>query len=300
MKGHRRVRRANDSLDLLLDTICNAFGGIVLIALLISLVTQQIKIEEADHASDVENQILEREIARYSAQIRAAQAFLKDQDKNTSLAESVPEHDDGIREARDAIESAKKKMEATGYPPLDAAQAAQERRQIDAELAAAEVRGEALEDQKAALELRWTDLQKAIVESSQTLRLPKEQESRKGALWFILTQNEVFPRTVLVGGELDNNRGAFEGVWNSGEDELRPVPSKGLRPADVASEMGNLLRKMHEEDLYAAILLKEDSVPAFIALKEALVANGVSFGWKFHAGGIYAFTLEGGSRPPQL
>ena len=107
MKGHRRVRRANDSLDLLLDTICNAFGGIVLIALLISLVTQQIKIEEADHASDVENQILEREIARYSAQIAAAQAFLKDQDKNTSLAESVPEHDDGIREARDAIESAK-------------------------------------------------------------------------------------------------------------------------------------------------------------------------------------------------
>lgn len=64
--------------------------------------------------------------------------------------------------------------------------------------------------------------------------------------------------------------------------------------------MGNLLRKMHEEDLYAAILLKEDSVPAFIALKEALVANGVSFGWEFHAGGIYAFTLEGGSRPPQL
>ena len=36
----RRSRAPKDSLDLLLDTMCNAFGGIVLIAILIALLIE--------------------------------------------------------------------------------------------------------------------------------------------------------------------------------------------------------------------------------------------------------------------
>jgi len=300
MRGSRRVNRAPDSLDLLLDTICNAFGGIVLIALLISLITQQTKITEADQASDVENQILEREIARYSTQIAQALAFLENQSGTTPSAEYGPSNDDDVNKARITAEEAQKRADAAGDGPTGELQDVQHKRQIDAALAAAGVRLSALEGQNDFLKGRWAALQKTIAESSQTLRLPKEQESRNGALWFILQQNEVFPKTALVGGEFGDNRGAFSGVWRLGGDELMPIPGKGLRPAEVATELSTLLRKMCAEDLYAAILLEEDSVPAFMALKEALVANGVSFGWEYHAGGIYTFTLEGGSRPPQL
>lgn len=300
MRGSRRVNRAPDSLDLLLDTICNAFGGILLIALLISLITQQTKITEADQASDVENQILEREIASYSTQIEKALAFLKNQSGTAPSAEYGPSNDDDVDGARIAVKKAQERANAAGDTPAGEPQDVQDKRQIDAALAAARVRISALEGQNDFLKGRLADLKGKIAESSQTLRLPKEQESRNGALWFILEHNEVFSKTVLVGGELGNNRGAFSGVWRPGEDVLRPIRGKGLRPEEVASAMGALLQTMRAENLYAAILLKEDSVPAFTALKEALVANGVSFGWEYHAGGIYEFTLEGGSRPPQL
>lgn len=300
MRGRRTTGRFQDSLDLLLDTICNAFGGIVLIALLISLVTQQTKVKEADEASDVRNQILEREIARYAAQIAAAHDFLKNQGSRASVSEDGPGLDDDVLTARGAVEDAHDKATAAGNQSPDTTQIAEKKRQIDAELAAAEVRLIALEDQKDSLELRWRDLQKAIAEKTQVLRLPKERYGQKVACWFILTGNEVFPTEVPSGGDLRDNRKAFKGVWGIEEDVLQPVPGRGLRPAEVAAGTGDLLRKMRQDDLYAAILLKEDSVPAFTALKNALVANGVPFGWEYHAGGIYAFTLEGGSRPPQL
>ena len=300
MRGSRRVNRAPDSLDLLLDTICNAFGGILLIALLIALITQQTKITEADQASDVENQILQREIASYSTQIEKALAFLENQGGATPTAEYGPSNDDDVDKARNAVVDAKNRMGAAGDQPQGEPQDVQDERQIGAALAAALVSLSALEDRNNFLKGRLADLKGNIAESSQTLRLPKEQESRNGALWFILEHNEVFSKTVLLGGELGNNRGAFSGVWRPGEDVLRPIPGEGLRPAEVATEISALLRKMRAEGLYAAILLKEDSVPAFTALKEALVANGVSFGWEYHEGGIYAFTLEGGSRPPKL
>jgi hypothetical protein len=300
MRGRRRLKQSQDSLDLLLDAICNAFGGILLIALLISVITQQTKKEEADHASDVQNQILEREIVRYSAEIAAANAYLRGHAGSASAEGEGPKPDERVAEARSAIADAIQKVETSVSRTSDGEKIARETRQSTAELAAAEVRKKALEDQKAALEGRWADLQTAIAERSQTLRLPKEQQSRNRALWFILAHNEVFPTTVLARGGVRDNREAFKGEWGASEDVLQPVPGKGLPAAEVASALGTLLRKMSSEGFYAAILLKEDSVPAFIALKDALVANGVSFGWEYHAGGIYAFTLEGGSRPPQL
>ena len=49
-----RKRPAQDSLDLLLDTICNTFGGVLFVAILISLMIQDTKPEaKADEASEL-------------------------------------------------------------------------------------------------------------------------------------------------------------------------------------------------------------------------------------------------------
>src|ERR1700741_570184 len=56
-----RRRKPHDSLYMLLDTMCNAFGGIILLAVLVVLLTSKEKIQNATAADSTE--MLQRRIA---------------------------------------------------------------------------------------------------------------------------------------------------------------------------------------------------------------------------------------------
>lgn len=56
----RRPAPQNDSLEMLLDTMCNTFGGIILIALLITLLARETKVSEAETRAITENATAQR------------------------------------------------------------------------------------------------------------------------------------------------------------------------------------------------------------------------------------------------
>ena len=56
----RRPAPQNDSLEMLLDTMCNTFGGIILIALLITLLARETKVSEAETRAITENATVQR------------------------------------------------------------------------------------------------------------------------------------------------------------------------------------------------------------------------------------------------
>src|SRR3974390_46377 len=57
-----RRRKPHDSLYMLLDTMCNAFGGIILLAVLVVLLTSREKIQRAATNAD-STQMLQRRLA---------------------------------------------------------------------------------------------------------------------------------------------------------------------------------------------------------------------------------------------
>src|SRR5436305_15069745 len=57
-----RHRKPHDSLYMLLDTMCDAFGGIILLAVLVVLLTSQEKIQRATTNTD-STQMLQRRLA---------------------------------------------------------------------------------------------------------------------------------------------------------------------------------------------------------------------------------------------
>ena len=66
--------RPGDSLDLLLDTMCNTFGGIIMIAILVALLAQQspAPIVPADRAR---SEMTERRLAIADTDLAAARAL---------------------------------------------------------------------------------------------------------------------------------------------------------------------------------------------------------------------------------
>ena len=61
--SRRRLPEQSDSLEMLLDTMCNTFGGIILIALMISLIAKDAKpAPELTDAEVVAKEMQERKL----------------------------------------------------------------------------------------------------------------------------------------------------------------------------------------------------------------------------------------------
>ena len=63
MRGKRWRRGEGDSLDLLLDTMCNLFGGIVFVALLVAIIAGDDASKKINPSRNASQDLLEREIA---------------------------------------------------------------------------------------------------------------------------------------------------------------------------------------------------------------------------------------------
>lgn len=66
-----RRQRPSDSLDMLLDTMCNTFGGIILLAVLVTLLTSRERHGSAATASDTQ-EMLQRRLAMAQANLQQA------------------------------------------------------------------------------------------------------------------------------------------------------------------------------------------------------------------------------------
>jgi hypothetical protein len=88
----RRKRTADSSLELLLDTICNTFGGVLFLAILICVLLRMASpleqlVAEHDRTTPEEMQALELQLDALVAEIETLQATQSQQDV---IANSTP------------------------------------------------------------------------------------------------------------------------------------------------------------------------------------------------------------------
>ena len=308
----RRFRTTqNDSLDLLLDTICNAFGGIVLIAILITLLTSDAKQKLQEAATSADRELVERQIASVQSDIREAEEYLARQASSVSVDPNLAAR---LAGANAALQTAKDKnaeawsawgkaaAKASGNDP-QANKILGEKVSVASRLARLKTETEALNDKLGRLKQRLETLKRErsdiVASKAEQLRLPKEQSERGGQRFFLLKNNEIYPLDIERNGRLAENRDSLDWSEQDGDSfEVTPQTGKGVSPENASSRLRSTLELIKKEGGYAILNVDSKSAKAYRVLRSELIRLGLPFGWSHRESPTEGFGPDGTKPPP--
>ncbi len=319
MKRRKLVRA--DSLDLLLSTMTSSFGGIILIAILVALVSHGAK-KATDNSRIAESntEMMERRIAKAKTDI--ADASTLQTSLQTSLSAPKTAEIATLLKQRDRLKAqvdettnrvaglagnANTAQSENNADPSDLLRSLNKelndlRRQKTEEAN----RQSAITDNSDRLKARLadlaTELEKDQSQHIRKLRLPKEREKSKQAFNFILRYNRLYPLLTVIDGELSPNRDALN--WEDLDDgdgvRVRPIEGAGLDLATDREKILAILQKIPHDDHYAASYVYGDSFQAFNAFKQLVTDAGLDYGWEPEISLQTLIFGEKGTSPPPL
>jgi hypothetical protein len=285
-----RRKKPPDSLYMLLDTMCNAFGGIILLAVLVVLLTSNEK-SQSKTSSDTAD-MLQRRVA--IAQAGLQQALLLQESLKTkanderwktqvSLLATRQQIQDEIKAIREFDAQNAKVFDATAssdpaerMKSLNAQLAAAQTKRLEAQnsLVASKENTRRLHARLAALEKQAADL---VNESQRQLRLPKEHETGKRVIYIIARYGRIYR---CRNTDLSRNESDLEWTSTLTSEIAEPKKGKGIDPFNNATELGAYFRNQSQSSIYMAFCVFEDSFPAFIRAKQLATESGLSYGWE--------------------
>jgi hypothetical protein len=274
----------------LLDTMCNAFGGIILLAVLVVLLTSKEKIQRANANAD-STQMLQRRLAlaqtnlQQSLQLTASLHTTANDDRwktQVSLLASRQQLEDDIKRLRELAAQSGHEIDANvGADPTERL------RQVDAQLAneeqkklAAQNSLDAANNEKKRMEARLVGLEKQEDEarklSQRELRLPKEHDTDRQVVYAIVIYGKVY-----FCRNLDMTRNNADIAWTEklGAEYAAPIKSKGLDPVRNATELRSFFTTQAHNSMYVDFIALEDSFPACIRAKQLAGECGLPYGW---------------------
>jgi hypothetical protein len=306
-----RRKKPHDSLYMLLDTMCNAFGGIILLAVLVVLLTSREQIQSAT-SSDTQ-EMLQRRLALAQTNLQQSLQLSSSLNANANderwkqqlaLLSTRKELQDTIQQTRDAVAQNRKELDAAS-----AADPSERLKFLNAGLAAAQARKLDVQNSLAAaaenikrLTQRLADMKRQVTaklnDLQRLLRLPKEHETGKRVIWIIARYGHIYPcrNADLSRNETDIN-------WTTQLDAkiAEPIRGKGIDPAANPAGLRTFFNSQSRDSVYFVFCVFEDSFPAFILAKQFAVDNGFAYGWdpyRFEEGPV-SFGAVGHTPKPQ-
>lgn len=288
----RRRPAPTDSLELLLDTICNTFGGVLFIAILVVLLLQMTpnSPKPSDQtpvmgvpAATAESQIheismLEREIERQQENLKAS-SELVDRLATKELKELLEEKKQVEAEEARLKETISQLSDLTADADKKESQTRQEHADLNR-------RKQSLEQSKQELESQYEDLR-----SKRTfdIRLPKVQTAplkNPIAIVFRYGRMYIWHRYDNNMNRLGLNTDEFV-VTNETETEIfsRPDPSRGivLDGSDhMNAEIRKLLKPFASAECYLEFVVRSDSFAEFRHARD--VAKELGFEYRLMPG----------------
>jgi hypothetical protein len=279
----RRRRHQPDSLELLLDTMCNTFGGIIMIALLIALLSRDTNSEAVTEESarkqmeQIEKQVTEAE---------QLQATLRSEtDTNASPAMALLTARD---ELRTKIEEARRVIESNTVTQAS----------IIATNDPAEIQRLVVHRQQQTNELQT--LSRVISRETQAhqrqLRLPRERATGKRTFYFIARFGKLYPVHLFRDGRRELNKQTLE--WQTTTDGETAVPRAG-GGMDVPA-FARFLNDVPNGTYAIHFLVYDDSFSSFLAARQAPLARGYDTGWEFLPADRPVVFSSSGEAPPAL
>lgn len=272
----RRSAEQSDSLELLLDTICNTFGGIVFMAILVSLLTTDSarSVVDPEGIAGLKLQSLDAEEAllRAKGNAKTADATISAFAASMNLdAESIIEV---FEPARAAVRDEPEDLLAEQIAKADQRIATAQESLVEAEKDLA-----TSEHQLAKAE---ADARTALLKARRPLRMPKSRDTQKrqaiiyvseSRMWYGLYTNEhmknapLFQSAILT---LDKR---------IGPDNLRRFsPGVTIKSAQAASDaLDPLLARTDKGTVYLAFAVWPDSHDAYRFLRDEALRRGFGY-----------------------
>jgi hypothetical protein len=283
-----RRRKPHDSLYMLLDTMCNAFGGIILLAVLVVLLTSKEKIQSASAADATEMQRrveLAQTNLQQSLELAASLHAQANDDRwktQVSLLATRQQLDDQIKLIREVAAQNAKELDANaGSDP------SQRLKQLNAQLADSEVKKldaqnkiavSEEEKKRVAAQLIAANKQMAEVakQSERELRLPREHDTDRQVVYAIVLYGRIY-----CCHNADGTRNETDISWTDkdGVEYADPRKNKGLDAVANAAQLRAFFTALAQNSRYVVFIASQDSFPAFIQAKQLAVESGVPYGW---------------------
>ena len=274
---------------MLLDTMCNAFGGIILLAVLVTLLTSKER-DTATGASDTQ-EMLQRRLAlakatlQQSLHLRASLQAKADDGRwktQVSLLDTRRKIQDEIKAIRELAAQSAKELDASAssdpterMKSLNAQLAAAQARKLETQnsLAASKDNAKRLNARLVGLEKQATDL---VNESQRQVRLPKEHETGKSVIYIIARYGRIYP---CRNSDLSRNETDIDWTSALSSETARPKQGRGIDPANAAT-LRTYFRNLSGNSAYVAFCVFEDSFPAFVRAKQLATESGLAYGWE--------------------
>ncbi len=307
-----RRRKPHDSLYMLLDTMCNAFGGIILLAVLVVLLTSREKSQSATKGDSLER--LQRRVAlaqtnlqqslqlAASLQSRTTSASEKEQ---LNLLDTRKQLQDEIKAIRYLAAQNEKEIDANaGSDPTDRLKA------LNAQIAAAEVKKLEAQNSLTAskeearqvteqLEALKKKMAEVAARSQRQLRMPREHDTDRQVVYIIVEYGRIY---LCRNVDLSRNENDIHWTDSGGAETAEPKKAKGLDPDINAVELRTYFTAQAHNSVYVVFITLEDSFPSFIRAKQIAIESGLPYGWlpwRLGVDGGLSFSAYGYMPKPQ-
>jgi len=277
----RRKRSEGSSLDLFLDTICNAFGGIMFISILISILIQMRGNEPDNPGRD--KGLSEAEAIQKQTQLSELQS------KSEILAQSIAERErllfnedtaevSELQAKRDAIRKQLEDMQKVQQSLLgESAKKDQEFQKTEEELKNFEQR---LQDARVAVSERSKELDDALDATETSTTLPKVISTLKGNLLFGIRYGKVYLVSDVQGGNANGVNTKHVNAVSTPlgiRVTLRQDAGWTLATADAKAELQKLMNNHPPAATFFSIAVWPDSFEEFLKWKEILIQEGYDY-----------------------
>jgi hypothetical protein len=304
-----------DSLDLLLDTLCNVFGGIIMIACLLAMLSRP-QVSKApmtpksptDHESGI---LMEKRTEMAQAELDGLEklrAQLQSEDDPsirpliTQLA-ALKKTAEKLRQEKAkqdemATIMAKDKVRDSGN---EIARLREQVQEIEKKLGIANRDTEAAAQMRQALEKKLADLQIELEDVSQLkvekLRFPRERNINKTASPIIIQYGQVFPLYDSAGNpnprvtQVHSVNGTFTAFAKKGE---------GLSPTVHAVALRDILKQLGSGNRYLTLYVYPDSYATLRELKKLIYQVGADYGMNLREENSVLLFDPKGAKPAPL
>lgn len=267
------------SLDMLLDTVCNTFGGICFIALLVSILSANLPPDASANAS-AQFKVVEQDmrLENLTRERNALQAALEIQEKTLSrkatneVAYVISEKLKAIVENKDEADA----LESVLRRKLEALLA--ENAQLTA---SAQMNQRELDRLKALNEELKAKRDKAKRDSVQVVRLPMEHSTSRAPYHVFIVKNRIYPLYEINFGSRSESEHCTFSTSSSEMTIVKPRPGAGFPiPLDPRKMpfLSEIIRLM-KDDLFLNVYVDGDSFDSFCKIRNIVIAAGIPYNW---------------------
>ena len=302
----RKLRpNSEESLDLLLDTLCNMFGGIILISCLLALLTNQKTPAPGDPAgiSGTQGRLLAERIEAAKSELAGLQKIsTTKKSKGKDMLQTLISERNELQATLDRL----RKLQPTNSDTTTSKDPVGDLTVLRSEVKALDQRHEDAKARKEAADKKARDLAAQIqsLRSKMTaedekriehVRFPKERQITKSATNIILKYGAVYPLQDSAGAHYSGLTRVMKGA----EDfEAIPKKSEGIPMTDTAT-LRRLLASYKRGGVYVSLCIYPDSFETFRAIKVLILEAGLEYGFEvFPEHFIITFSPKGTSPAP--